>query len=121
MRDFLLQAKAISDGTRVRILKLLENHELCVCQIMATLDLGQSTVSKHLGILKNAGLIESRKKATWTFYRLSDKTIHTYNPDFLELINHSLSDDPPIRNDRRKLKEILKKDIKTICATGKNT
>lgn len=121
MRDFLLQAKAISDETRLRIMKLLEDHELCVCQIMATLDLGQSTASKHLGILKNAGLIESRKKATWTFYRLSDKTIHTYNLDFLDLISHSLSNDPPVRTDRRRLKEILKKDIRTICRTGKST
>ncbi|MEW6109509.1 MAG: metalloregulator ArsR/SmtB family transcription factor [Nitrospirota bacterium] len=120
LSDFIKLSKAISDETRVRILKLLENRELCVCQLMAILEMGQSTVSKHLGILKNAGLVEVRKDWTWSFYRLSQKIKNGYNFDFIKLINNSLSDDPLIRSDRKKLKEILKKDIKTICITGRN-
>jgi ArsR family transcriptional regulator len=82
---------------------------------MAILDLGQSTASKHLGILKSAGLIECRKRGTWIFYRLSDKKINTYNLNFLSFTGNSLSDDSLIRDDKRKLRAILKKDIKKIC------
>lgn len=121
MRDFLLQSKALSDETRIRILKLLEKHELCVCQIMAILDLGQSTASKHIGILKNAGLIEGKKEGTWTFYHLADKTLNTYNLEFLEFIRNSLNNESLVRNDRKKLKEILKSDISTICIRGKSS
>lgn len=63
--------KALSDETRLRILSLLARGELCVCDLMAILDLPQSTVSRHLAYLRNAGLVEDRRQGVWMFYRLA--------------------------------------------------
>jgi len=64
--------KALADETRLRILKLLEVREMCVCEIMVALDLTQPTASHHLSILENAGLIKNRKEGKWVFYSLVD-------------------------------------------------
>ncbi len=62
--------KALADPTRLRIIKLLEHGELCVCQLTAALQMGQSRISRHLAILKQAGLIEDRRAGKWVHYRL---------------------------------------------------
>jgi ArsR family transcriptional regulator len=64
--------KALADETRIRILKLLEVREMCVCEIMVALDLTQPTASHHLGLLENAGLVRDRKEGKWVFYSLVD-------------------------------------------------
>lgn len=116
LKDFIKSSKAISDETRVRILKLLEVRELCVCQLMAILEMGQSTVSKHLGILKNAGLVESRKDWTWSFYKLSNEGT---NSNFVKLLSSALRDDSFILRDKEKLREVIRKDIRVLCYSGK--
>jgi len=63
--------KALSDETRLRILKLLEVREMCVCEVMVALDLTQPTASHHLGILENAALVKARKEGKWVFYSLT--------------------------------------------------
>ena len=64
--------KALADETRLRILKLLEVREMCVCEVMVALDLTQPTASHHLGILENAGLVKNRKEGQWSFYSIAD-------------------------------------------------
>ncbi|MBF0568823.1 MAG: metalloregulator ArsR/SmtB family transcription factor [Nitrospirae bacterium] len=61
---------ALSDETRLRIIKLLEMGELCVCDITAALDMSQPKVSFHLSTLKEAGLIRDRKDGKWVYYSL---------------------------------------------------
>ncbi len=102
MEQFTLQAKAISDPTRVRMLKLLETEELCVCEIMEVLSIGQSIASKHLGILKTAGLAESRKRGTWSYYRLSQRSL-SHNKDFLKFVALHINDDDTIKKDKKLL------------------
>ena len=63
--------KALSDETRLRILSLLTEGERCVCELMAVLDLPQSTVSRHLAYLRNCGLVEDRRQGVWMYYRLT--------------------------------------------------
>lgn len=75
MRELLTIFKALSDETRLRILKLLESGELCVCDIVAALDTIQPKVSFHLSILKEAGLIRDRKQGKWVHYRLAESDI----------------------------------------------
>lgn len=65
--------KALSDETRLRILALLTRGELCVCDLMAVLRLPQSTVSRHLAYLRNAGLISDRREGVWMYYRLEEE------------------------------------------------
>jgi len=69
--------KALADETRLRMLKLLEVREMCVCEIMVALDLTQPTASHHLGLLENAGLVKARKEGKWVFYSLA-------NPELIE-------------------------------------
>ncbi len=66
---------AVSDPIRLDILDFLRDGEKCVCEITPHLNLVQPLVSRHLRILKNAGLIKRRKKSTWSFYSLTDKRI----------------------------------------------
>ena len=66
--------KALGDDTRLRIVALLSHGELCVCHIAAALDLGQPNTSQHLSVLRNAGVVDSRRHANWVHYRLLDQT-----------------------------------------------
>lgn len=75
MQELLNTFKALSDETRLRILKLLERGELCVCDIVAALDMIQPKVSFHLGVLKDAGLIKDRKQGKWIHYNINDSDI----------------------------------------------
>ena len=70
LRKYEATMKAVADPTRVRILKMLAGGELCVCQIIAVLALSPSTVSKHLFLLKSAGLVNDRKEKKWVHYAL---------------------------------------------------
>jgi len=64
--------KALADETRLRILKILEVREMCVCEVMVALDLTQPTASHHLGLLENAGLVKARKEGKWVFYSIAN-------------------------------------------------
>lgn len=64
--------KALSEETRLRILKLLAVREMCVCEIMVAMDLTQPTASHHLNILQNAGLVKDRKEGKWVFYSIAN-------------------------------------------------
>jgi ArsR family transcriptional regulator len=63
--------KALGDATRLRILNLLIEREVCVCEIVDVLNLGQSKVSRHLAALKHAGLVDCRRDGMWVFYQLT--------------------------------------------------
>lgn len=71
MQELLIVFKALSDETRLRILKLLEHGELCVCDIFSALDMVQPKVSFHLAALKEAGLISDRKEGRWVRYSIA--------------------------------------------------
>ena len=75
MQEILSIFKALSDETRLRILKLLEQGELCVCDIFSALDMVQPKVSFHLSVLKEAGLIIDRKEGRWVHYRIDDSDL----------------------------------------------
>ncbi len=75
MNELAIIFKALSDETRLRIIKLLEKGELCVCDIVAALDTIQPKASFHLGVLKKAGLLKDRKQGTWTHYRLDESDL----------------------------------------------
>jgi ArsR family transcriptional regulator len=87
MKEFIRIMKAMSDPNRVRIIKLLQRKELCVCELTELLGLAQSTVSKHLRLLDDAELIESRRDGAWIIYRINDESKSLYAQAMLEKIH----------------------------------
>jgi ArsR family transcriptional regulator len=73
VRSFSRLFKALGDETRLRIVALLSHGELCVCHLEEGLGLAQPTVSRHLGILRMAGVVEHRREGSWIYYRLADQ------------------------------------------------
>ncbi|UCD36167.1 MAG: winged helix-turn-helix transcriptional regulator [Nitrospiraceae bacterium] len=69
--------KALSDETRLRILSLMKDGEICVCDIAETLGMTQPNISFHLAMLKEAGLIKDRKNGRWVHYSLNDGDMFT--------------------------------------------
>lgn len=115
MNGFINIAKALSDPNRVRALMALIDSELCVCQVVELLDLAPSTVSKHMSILKQAGLVESNKNGRWVYYSLpigeNNQMIH----GALELLKSSLSEEPQIIKDAIQMQKILKSHPVELC------
>ena len=94
--------KALADGTRLRIVALLQAGEICVCDIHGSLDLPQPTVSRHLAYLRKAGLVQGRKDGLWVHYRLAvlpDPVAQTV----VDAVNHALSHVDAGERDRRRL------------------
>lgn len=74
--DLAARFKALADPTRVRILNLLAaSDEVCVCVLTEAFDLSQPTISHHLKLLREAGLVESERRGTWAFYRLVPEAV----------------------------------------------
>lgn len=93
MRDFIKVMKALSDPTRVKILKLLEKRMLCVCELQTALQIAQSTTSKHLKILEDAGLVSSKKDGLWVNYVLSDGEQSPFAATLLGNLRHWLNEE----------------------------
>lgn len=108
MRDFISITKALSDENRVRILMMLCNGELCVCQIVDVLGLAPSTVSKHLSILRQANLIDARKEGRWVYYRLPDKGVPPVVSEAIRWVRWSLEGDERAKEDTKCLDAISK-------------
>jgi ArsR family transcriptional regulator, arsenate/arsenite/antimonite-responsive transcriptional repressor len=106
MLPFMNLTKALSDENRVRILLALEaKGELCVCHINDLLELAPSTVSKHLFLLKNAGLVKARKDGRWMYYRLNrDPDASEIVLNALEWVVRSIWSDSVIEADRGRIK-----------------
>jgi len=112
MRNFIKVMKALSDPNRVKMVKLLQRRELCVCEIQQALGLAQSTASKHLKILEEAGLIAYRKEGPWVNYRLADGDSNPYVANLLGNLRHWLEDDVAVAALVARLPEIHRE---TIC------
>ena len=96
MKEFLRVMKAASDPTRVKILKMLGKRSMCVCEIQTALGTAQSTASKHLRILEEAGLVRSEKEGLWVNYLLSNGEQSPFAANLLGNIRHWMNDDPDI-------------------------
>ena len=66
---------ALGDATRLKMLKVIADEELCSCEVMAALELTQPTTSHHLGILERAGLLSSRRNGKWVFYKIANSQV----------------------------------------------
>ena len=115
LRDYESVMKAVADPTRVRILKILEGGEMCVCQVIAILSFGQSTVSKHLFLLRAAGLITDRRDRKWVHYSLDRGSDSPYAARMLRNLRGWLNDDPVIAKDRERAAMAMAIGPMAIC------
>jgi ArsR family transcriptional regulator len=114
MRGFIKVIKTLSDPNRVKMVKLLQRKVLCVCEIQAALGLAQSTASKHLKILEEAGIITFFKEGPWVNYRLADGAKNPYTANLLGNLRYWLEDDADVAALMARLPEINRE---TICGT----
>ena len=104
MTNIAEQLKALSDETRLRIVNLLYDKELCVCDILRVLDITQTKASRHLAYLKNNGFVKDRKEAQWSHYTLISKG----NELLQILVENYLRKEIIYQEDLKNLKEYFK-------------
>ena len=111
MKQFIKVMKALSDPNRVKMMKILQSRPLCVCEIKETLGIAQSTASKHLKLLEDAGLVRSFKDGLWVNYSLADGSDSPYSASMIGNLKHWLDDEADVRNLNRILPGINREDI----------
>ena len=119
MFTFLNITRALSDENRVRVLMMLSQGELCVCQLIEMLGLAPSTVSKHMSILRQARLVQARKKGKWMYYRLPDGDTPQHVLEAVRWVQNSTAKDKQIVADARHVKRVCKMDKDRLCACYK--
>jgi len=112
MKDLLAQTKALGDESRLRALAALRGGELCLCQLIEILQLSPSTVSRHMAILWQAGLLTRRKEGRWHYYKLADKPAAVRQ--VLRWVMQMLDDEPTLRRDEARLRIVRAMDLKEL-------
>ena len=115
MKEFLNITKALADENRLRILMALQEGEICVCQITELMGLAMSTVSKHLSVLYQAGLVNARKEGRWMYYSLPGKGTPTAAREAVAWVRRSLDGQERIAEDGKRLKKVLAMDLSELC------
>lgn len=114
--DYISITRALSDPHRVRALLALRNGELCVCQLIDLFGLAPSTVSKHMSVLKQAGLVSSRKDSRWVYYNLTGETNRNdATGEFIKITLDLLNQDKQVESDDIKLSELLSRGLDDLC------
>ncbi|MCS6950444.1 MAG: metalloregulator ArsR/SmtB family transcription factor [Armatimonadota bacterium] len=108
--------KAMADRNRLRILAALQGGPLCVCQLMGVLGLSQSTVSKHLAILKEAGLLLEEQRGKRTYYSLSEEFASPSVRGVVNAVLNGLKDSPELAEDQRLAEFMREFRIETVEA-----
>ena len=115
MKEVLAITKAMSDEGRLRVLMALGGGELCVCQLIELLELAPSTVSKHMAVLHQAGLVETRKDGRWIYYSLAEAGASTLVGGALAWLAAGLGDDAAVKDDAKRLKCVREMSRDELC------
>lgn len=115
MKEFTSIVKALADENRSRILMFLRGGELCVCQLIELLELAPSTVSKHISILYQAGLVETRKEGRWVYYRLAGEGASPHARSAIAWLCSCAENDPRIIRDKEKAQTVRAANPKDLC------
>ena len=110
MQRYLDVFKALSDKNRMRIVLMLRERPLCVCEISEALNIALSTISAHLKILRNTGLIEDSKDGRWVIYRLAEG--NSFINEIIRIIEDEIGSDNQVLRDRKTVADITRE----ICA-----
>ena len=111
MKLFIKTMKALSDPNRLKIVKLLQRKSLCVCEIQAVLRVSQPTVSSHLKVLEEAGLVAYQKNGLWVNYYLTNGESSPYAAALLGNLRHWLEDDPEVARLMESLPTVSREEI----------
>jgi len=103
MRELVKAFKALSDQTRLRILKLLLERECCVCEVMQALDISQTRASRNLNALYDAGFLKLRKDGLWSFYSIDEERLQGYMAELVEAVDAALAGSDVAALDRQRL------------------
>jgi ArsR family transcriptional regulator len=120
MKEFMSVAKALADENRVRVLVFLGDGELCLCQVVEMLGLAPSTVSKHMAVLHQAGLVESRKEGRWMYYRLAGRGAPPCVRSAIRWVRQCLDKDPQALADAKRLGKVCKMSKEDLCLCYKD-
>jgi ArsR family transcriptional regulator len=112
MKTFIKVMKALSEPNRLKIIKMLQHKMMCVCELQAALQIAQPSVSKHLKVLEDAGLVSNHKDGMWVNYHLADGDSSAFAASLLGNLRHWLEDDREIAGLLEKLPMIRRE---TIC------
>ncbi len=115
MKEFLKITKALADENRLRMLLALREGELCVCQIAEWTGLALSTVSKHLSVLYQAGLVSARKEGRWMYYSQAGKEAPAAAREAAAWVRRSLDGNARMAEDTARLHKVLAMDIGELC------
>jgi len=115
MNDIVNITKALADENRLKALIALRDRELCVCQIIEFLGLAGSTVSKHMSILKQAGLVKTRKQGRWIYYGLAGRNAPAPVRDALRWLLKHLNSGRISSADKKKLEKVYRTDPEVLC------
>lgn len=113
MHEFIKVMKALSDTNRVKMVKMVQRRVMCVCELQEALGLAQSTVSKHVKILEDAGLVSTFKEGLWVNCRLADGGDTPYAASLLGNLRHWLEQDEEVAALIERLPEIRREVICT--------
>ena len=116
VRELVAIAKALYDPTRIRVIAALRNGELCVCELVDALEISQSSLSSHLQICREVGVVTTRKESRWIYYSLSTRYAPLIETIFAEL--QTLGRDEQLRQDARRLKKRLQIREGGRCVVG---
>ena len=103
--------KALSDPNRVKIVKMLQQRVMCVCELQEALQIAQSSVSKDLKILEEAGLVDYKKDGLWVNYYLTDGMKSPYASSLMGNLRHWLEDEPQVRELIKRVPHIRREEI----------
>lgn len=112
MRELVRISKAISDETRIRMLKLLLEKDICVCEMEEILPLSQSQVSRNLKALMDAGFLKRWREGKCVVYQADRDNSNRYCRAILDAVVDSFNDDPVVCQDREKLKDVVAREVR---------
>ena len=116
MKQLIKVMKALSDPSRVKIVKMLQNRMMCVCEIQAALELAQPTVSKHLKVLEDAGLVSHQKDGLWVNYSISSRL----DDNIKSILNGALNGIGGSKLIKGDLRRLIKVDRDKICSRSRS-
>jgi ArsR family transcriptional regulator len=106
--------KALSEESRLRILSVIMEREMCVCEIEVCLRMTQSNASRHLTVLKNCGILDNFKVGQWAYYKISDTFVKNHK-ELFEYLKIKLIEIPTYHIDRREYEKCCKQDVCAQC------